>query len=339
MSNTNITHLANEFILGKTIQDYPLKIETLHELAERLGFCIYTYSEATEFIAKYDLGEYTRFSAFTFIERNGGESIKAIFYRNSLAYGEKVFCILHEIGHIYLNHTYYGVLGKSPDEITMSRQEEEADIFAYQVAAPICLLKAMAISEIDEICANTLLESNRAEHVFFLLTQYKENDKLERQIVYKYARHHLKNPQDNSSVHILGESLENAKLEEEIVKRFQRARIKSIVRQVLTMACFVAAAVILAFVLVDANRESRIGDDPAGISSEQQDVSAAVPVEPSSSEAPPAGEETGDIVYISVNGSKYHLPGCQYINGNMIAVTSSEAVRQGYEPCKRCGKD
>ena len=331
MSNTNITHLANEFILGKTIQDYPLKIEILHELAERLGFYIYTYSEAAEFIAKYDLDKYTRLSAFTFIERCGGESIKAIFYRNGLAYGEKVFCILHEMGHIYLSHTYYGVLGKSPDEITMSRQEEEADIFAYQVAAPICLLKAMDICEIDEICAKTLLESNRAEHVFFLLTQYKENDELKQQIVQKYAMHNLKNPQR--------ESPRNAELEEKIVKRFQRARIKSIVRQVLTMACFVAAAVILAFVLVDANRESRIGDDPAGISSEQQDVSAAVPVEPSSSEAPPAGEETGDIVYISVNGSKYHLPGCQYINGNMIAVTSSEAVRQGYEPCKRCGKD
>lgn len=331
MSNTNITHLANEFILGKTIQGYPLKIEILHELAERLGFYIYTYSEAAEFIAKYDLDKYTRLSAFTFIERCGGESIKAIFYRNGLAYGEKVFCILHEMGHIYLSHTYYGVLGKSPDEITMSRQEEEADIFAYQVAAPICLLKAMDICEIDEICAKTLLESNRAEHVFFLLTQYKENDELEQQIVQKYAMHSLKNPQR--------ESPRNAELEEKIVRRFQRVRIKAIVHQVLTIACFVAAAVILAFVLVDANRESRIGDDPAGISSEQQDVSAAVPVEPSSSEAPPAGEETGDIVYISVNGSKYHLPGCQYINGNMVKVTLSEAVRQGYEPCKRCGKE
>ncbi len=331
MSNTNITHLANEFILGKTIQDYPLKIETLHELAERLGFCIYTYSEATEFIAKYDLGEYTRFSAFTFIERSGGESIKAIFYRNSLAYGEKVFCILHEIGHIYLSHTYYGVLGKSPDEITMSRQEEEADIFAYQVAAPICLLKAMDICEIDEICAKTLLESNRAEHVFFLLTQYKENDELERQIVQKYAMHSLKNPQR--------ESPRNAELEEKIVRRFQRVRIKAIVRQVLTIACFVAAAGILTFIFVDANKESRIASEPAGISSEQQDVSDTPPEEPSSSETPPADGKAAEMVYISVNGSKYHFKGCQYINGNMVEVTFGEAVRQGYEPCKRCGKE
>ena len=43
------------------------------------------------------------------------------------------------------------------------------------------------------------------------------------------------------------------------------------------------------------------------------------------------------VVYITKNGKKYHYSkSCG--KGNYKAVSLSEAVKKGYEPCKRCAK-
>ncbi len=49
-------------------------------------------------------------------------------------------------------------------------------------------------------------------------------------------------------------------------------------------------------------------------------------------------EDDNKFVYITSHGSKYHLPGCRYIEGkdNLIALTVDEAEVNGFEPCKVC---
>lgn len=309
-SKANIIRLTNFYILQKRYNHLPLQLEDLKNLLDEESFFLMSYNEGKEIIKELKLEPHLERSAFTVVS----ETYKVVFYKDLLSYGEKLFCIAHELGHIVLKHTFFGVLDKCPENMK-NDQEEEADTFAYYFLAPVCLLKHLKIHTVEDICKETLLDPDRAANVLAVLAAGREIDEIEKKIVSSFTDRQ----QETSNTNL--------------------PRRKAIRDIIIAAILFLVSAVILAFVLVDANRESRIGDDPAGISSEQQDVSAAVPVEPSSSEAPPAGEETGDIVYISVNGSKYHLPGCQYINGNMIAVTSSEAVRQGYEPCKRCGKD
>lgn len=47
---------------------------------------------------------------------------------------------------------------------------------------------------------------------------------------------------------------------------------------------------------------------------------------------------SSDEVLITASGDKYHLPDCQYVKdrANVTAVTVSEALRLGKEPCKVC---
>lgn len=42
------------------------------------------------------------------------------------------------------------------------------------------------------------------------------------------------------------------------------------------------------------------------------------------------------IVYITRTGEKYHLEHCSSLRRSKIKITLSEAIKKGYEPCKRC---
>lgn len=51
------------------------------------------------------------------------------------------------------------------------------------------------------------------------------------------------------------------------------------------------------------------------------------------------GQETTDqeiTVYITRTGSKYHRGSCRYLSQSKIAITLSEAKKQGYTPCSVC---
>ena len=45
------------------------------------------------------------------------------------------------------------------------------------------------------------------------------------------------------------------------------------------------------------------------------------------------------VVYITKDGKKYHLDGCQYLSKSKLTVSLAEARENGYEACKRCYPD
>ena len=49
-----------------------------------------------------------------------------------------------------------------------------------------------------------------------------------------------------------------------------------------------------------------------------------------------ASSDDNPIVYITKNSAKYHLAGCDYLNGQPHAVRLSYAKSQGYGACKHC---
>lgn len=57
-----------------------------------------------------------------------------------------------------------------------------------------------------------------------------------------------------------------------------------------------------------------------------------------STEISTSPKDDNEFVYITSHGSKYHLPGCRYIEGkdNLITLTVDEAEVNGFEPCKVC---
>jgi len=61
---------------------------------------------------------------------------------------------------------------------------------------------------------------------------------------------------------------------------------------------------------------------------------AAAPADPGVADEP----YTGEWVYLTASGSKYHCPDCQHVEGksNLRKMTRVEAIRQGFAPCKTC---
>ncbi|MDB4285617.1 thermonuclease family protein [bacterium] len=51
----------------------------------------------------------------------------------------------------------------------------------------------------------------------------------------------------------------------------------------------------------------------------------------------PVTEPSGEMVYITSTGSKYHRNGCRYLDKSKVEVNIERVVDLGYEPCKVCG--
>lgn len=73
----------------------------------------------------------------------------------------------------------------------------------------------------------------------------------------------------------------------------------------------------------------------------------AAPTAPAATTAPPTTQPTteapappasGDTVYVTNSGTKYHRSGCSYLSHSKIAISLSDAKAQGYTPCSRCFK-
>lgn len=71
------------------------------------------------------------------------------------------------------------------------------------------------------------------------------------------------------------------------------------------------------------------GENPA----EEQEVQVVEPIPETSTESSDSSEIT---VYITDTGEKYHRDGCNSLWNSQIERTLTEALSQGYTPCKRC---
>lgn len=156
----NILRLVNEYIIEEQIDELPMRPQTLADLIQRSGFALATYSQAAELIRIFELSAYTSsFPAFTFIS----DDIRVVLYSDELSTSDKLFSLAHELGHIVLQHSAEGVRGMTVQK--QNTQELEADIFAYQVLAPVCVLKKLKIHTPEEISKETLLDETRARIV------------------------------------------------------------------------------------------------------------------------------------------------------------------------------
>ena len=46
--------------------------------------------------------------------------------------------------------------------------------------------------------------------------------------------------------------------------------------------------------------------------------------------------ETGESVFVTVSGTKYHRAGCSYLRATRIEMPLAQAFAEGYAPCSRC---
>ena len=172
----NVIVQANDYIYHSKIAHLPVKSGDLVELISREGYDVFSYAQAKELIQFANLESYLDADGFTYTHEN----FKAVLYKDELSSDERAFVLAHELGHIILKHTANGINKKTRNEYWISTQEEEADDFAYQLLAPICILKHKHIKTVNSIMQNTLLGKARSERVLGKVVSYKpvSNDKL-----------------------------------------------------------------------------------------------------------------------------------------------------------------
>ena len=145
-----IKSLAWEFLLKNDIEDFQQNVESAIALVKRKGWRIYSYKEHPELLKEFDVEQYaSERNGFTYVYHNG-EFI--IFYRDELPYNEKIFVIMHEIGHIEAHHTYAGcILGQGNTIWETDSQEQEANIFACECLAPSCILSSLGVDTVEKL--------------------------------------------------------------------------------------------------------------------------------------------------------------------------------------------
>lgn len=150
---TPIIEIADKFLLTSGVTSLPLSLEVLEGAAKRCGWIIETYTAAHDYIAKYNLEEFTHGrDAFTFLI--DGQHI--IFYNGEAAHQRKIHAICHEMGHIVLRHDLKHIV---------PIQEWEADVFAEEMISPTC---SRARTQLQENLCKQL--GIRPHHNFALIT-------------------------------------------------------------------------------------------------------------------------------------------------------------------------
>lgn len=163
MTNKNILNEADSLLIKHGISELPLSIRNAEIIAQFSGWLLLTFDEGKEIIEACGAQEMAaRYSAFTLMHN----SQNVILYKANLSYEHKLFCILHEFGHIVLKHTAEkNVSGArlKPEETV--RQECEANDFAMEMLAPSCVMFALGIRKSHQLEWFGLTAEQAVRHV------------------------------------------------------------------------------------------------------------------------------------------------------------------------------
>ena len=305
----DIRNIAYKFILKEGISGLPITLERIVQIADKNGWALASYSESAEFFDNFeerhgiDLFKYAETKdAFTITNL----AVPAIFYRDELGNLQKIYAILHEIGHICIKHTSSGgVLGLDSDPAVTAEQEQEANAFAREVCAPLPVLKKIHLQTVQEIERAGLLRNEQAIIQFLDLTESMK-DYYDTQIENEVSR--------QFKDYIRGANLAHSKRKAKTYRMITAAFLIGVVLTVgltagVMWACFGSSS-----------------DNNMPVSNNGGVDSVAAPL--------PAVE----TVYVTRTGEKYHVEGCQYIEGkdDLRDMSAEEAEQAGYEPCSVC---
>lgn len=149
MTNRNILNEADRLLVKHGVSELPITMRKAEIIAQFSGWLLLTYDEGKELIEACGAeGTAEQYPAFTLVHNKQN----VILYRANLSYEHKLFCILHEFGHIVLKHTAEkNVLGVTPSPEETARQEREADDFAAEMLAPSCVMYALGIKNAHQL--------------------------------------------------------------------------------------------------------------------------------------------------------------------------------------------
>lgn len=154
-------------LLESGITQLPITSAQVENTIKKYGWNIIEYSLKSnvhiKLLDKYNvLSIAERSKAFTYKH----ETEKIIFIRSNLSANDKRMLLTHELGHIVLGHMAdNNVLGYKPGGLIDEGQEDEANEFALEFLAPVCVLTKKHISTPQLVSSTTLLDTKRSRLV------------------------------------------------------------------------------------------------------------------------------------------------------------------------------
>lgn len=160
-------YYAIKELLENGINSLPITTERLETVITNKGFKIINYDTSCKKHAEILTGLgvlplASRTKAFTYV----GNAEKIVFVKISASANDKRLLLAHELGHISMGHiSDNGVVGYKPGGLIDEGQEDEANTFALEFLAPVCIFRRKHIKTSQRISDITLLDEKRSRLV------------------------------------------------------------------------------------------------------------------------------------------------------------------------------
>ncbi len=157
-------YYAVKELLENGVNSLPVTTEQLEDIITSKGFKIICYdvsckehSDILDSLGVLQLADRTK--AFTYISKQE----KIVFIKIGVSANEKRLLLAHELGHIAMGHiSDNGVIGYQPGGLIDEAQEDEANAFALEFLALVCVLSQKHINTSQRISSLTLLDEKRS---------------------------------------------------------------------------------------------------------------------------------------------------------------------------------
>nr|DAF01586.1 MAG TPA: IrrE protein [Caudoviricetes sp.] len=238
---------------------------------------------------------------------------KIVFIKTDMTYAETTYTLAHELGHIVMRHfTETGILGKHSQKSYDIPQEAEADKFARNILAPICLLRELGIKDISELEKCTILRGEP------LKIHYAD-----------YIECHSRYTQDEKM--LIGNFQNYIKsYRRESVERVENIKDKKTIKgnKILYMSLFFGAALIASMLFLFSNNKTTA---PLPTATQQSEIKQTIEING-------INYDKNMTVYKTRAGTKAHRENCRHITGKtgLTTTTLAEALAGGIDLCKDC---
>lgn len=295
----NIKNIAYNFLIKYRINSLNFNFSLLEEIALSNNWQLCSYTTNKDLILSLKLEKNMELDAFTFISKNK----TLIFYNDNLQVNDILFNILHEFGHIFLEHTNQnGILGYSNIAQKLIQQENEANTFACEVLAPSCVLKQLNISSIDDILKFSNLPVKHSIYHINNITNFSNIDDISERLIKIFNEYITKNTYNKEEIKI------KPKPKKPYLKFFG-------IGSILTVC--------LIFILASLKNNITPNKIPNNTTSNNS-IEVA----------------NNKIFYATKTGTKYHLKDCRYVKDkiDLIQLNINDENFKNYEPCSVCIK-
>lgn len=367
----NVDAKAYDYIIRHNINVLPIDPLTI----DGTDYGIMSYTEGRAIIDSLGLAaELSKRKGIT-VNLDG---YNIIMYDPDLYADERRYIVAHEIGHVILEHPCYNniVGGGGRRRKDLRRQEQEADIFAYSLLAPVPVFLALGVVDCNEIAQMTGLSIARAKTISgYIDKRYGRNDHLtgiEHKILIAFGNYidDYSRPQYRKGIYrrllqaatvllsicaivisVLAvmdiSRMHNNQMlppSSDIVSATESQVTSSVSASSDPVSSDISSSIYNRSPAAADNQAAAqkprtiviVNPQPAIQEDSPNSVTAPNPA-PASSAAPAAAPVAA--VYVTTHGERYHRPDCRYVayKTNVIGIESIDKARQlGYTPCEVC---